>query len=226
MNLLALEISSFLIAILAGILIGIPTGPARFFVVDTYLNEGKSPALRLYAGFFLAIIIYAGLALVANNLISQNPRVEAISHLIASALLIFWGILIIATSGKENQGAMQLNFKSWTLKGFVAGISNPVIPFIYLTLIQFVKSGNAETSIGGNAIFILLFEVSSFLTTFAVAVTVFRKRSKILGNWKVVKILMGTLLIGIGIYNTYQQLDFSNGIRIKDSKNAMEKVVD
>ena len=223
-NLFALGISSFLIAILAGILIGIPTGPARFFVVDTYLNEGRSAALKVYGGFFSAVVLYAGVALLTNDLISRNEQMESIAHLVASALLIFWGILIIAKSGNKNQTSIQLNFKSWFVKGFVAGISNPIIPFIYLTLIQLVRTKTAETSIEGNALFILIFEISSFLTTFAVAVILFRKRSKVLGNWKIVKIFMGALLIGIGTYNTYQQLDFSNGISIKDDKNKKEKI--
>ena len=60
-------VTSLLIAIVGGFLIGLPTGPARFFVVDTSLNEGRSAALRVYGGLFCAVLLYAGLALLADD---------------------------------------------------------------------------------------------------------------------------------------------------------------
>lgn len=215
--------SSLLISFLGGILIGIPTGPARFFVIDTSLNEGRNTALRLYAGLFCSIMIYAGLALLADDFISKYKKVESISYFIASILLIFWGGLIILKSRKENKSSIDLNVGSWFLKGFLTGISNPIFPFIYLAFIQMLKLYTDHITFSGKLFFIFIFEFFSFLTTSAIALIMMKKRKNILEFWRTIKIIMGILLIGLGAYNVYQQLDFSNGIKIKQHESLLEE---
>lgn len=222
----SLELSALLISIIAGILIGIPTGPARFFVVDTCLNDGKKAALKVYGGLFTAILFYACLAIFASDLISRNQTIESIFYLLASILLVVWGVVISLKSNQNSNTSIQLNLGSWFKKGFVVGISNPVTPFIYLTFIQLVKVYSSKPSLFNNILFILVFEFFSFLTISLIALLLLHKRDIVLNNWKRVKLIMGIFLICLGTYHTFQQLDFSNGIEIKSSQNLLEKQVD
>lgn len=216
-------LAPLLIAMIGGVLIGIPTGPARFFVVDTSLNEERTAALRVYAGLFCAILIYAALALVADDFISRNKRIEAISYFIASLLLIFWGGFIIFKSGDDKKSSIKFSVGSWFLKGFITGMSNPVIPFIYLAFIQLLKVYSENVSLFQKVLFLLLFELFSFLTTSVVALVLRSKRKKILGSWRTIKILIGILLICLGAFNSIQQLDFSNGVKLQHSESYLEE---
>lgn len=218
----SLGIASLLLAFIGGSLIGLPTGPARFFIVDTSLNEGRKAALQVYGGLFSAVLVYAGLALLGDDFISRNRQIETISYFIASLLLIFWGCFIIK-GRKDSKSSIKINVGSWFTKGLLTGLSNPVIPFIYLTFLQVLKLYTGNLPFSGKVLYILLFEFFSFLTTALVALILMKKRKKIQGGWKSVKILMGTLLIGLGAYNSYQQLDFSNGIKIKQNENLLEE---
>ena len=215
--------TTLLITALGGIPIGIPTGPARFFVLDTSFKKGRSAALQVYAGLFCAILIYGGLALLADDFISKHKKIESVSYLVASLLLIFWGGFIIFKSNKENKKPQKLKFGSGFLKGGVTGFSNLVIPFIYLAFIQALKIYTDDLSLLQKGMFILLFESFSFLTTSGLAVTLMKNKKKVGGNWTVVKILMGCILIGYGVYSSYRQLDFSDGIEIKQSESFLEK---
>lgn len=212
-----------LITFIGGVVIGFPTGPARFFVVDTCLNEGRTAALRVYFGLFCAILIYAGLALLADDFISRHKKIESYSYFAASLLITFWGGFIVLKSRKENKSSMKFNFGSWFLKGFSAGISNPVIPFIYLAFIRLLSLYSQDISLLEKSLFIIIFESFSFSTTSIIALILMRKRKGVLSVWSTVKIIMGIILICLGAYNAYQQLDFSNGIRIKPPESLLEE---
>lgn len=216
-------ITTMLITILGGVVIGFPTGPARFFVVDTCLNEGRTAALRVYSGLFCAILIYAGLALLADDLISRHKKIESYSYFIASLLIMFWGGFIVFKSRKENQSSIKFNFGSWFVKGFSAGLSNPIIPFIYLAFIRLLNFYSQNVSLLEKSLFVLVFESFSFFTTFVVALILMKRRKKVLSVWRVVKIFMGVILICLGAYNAYQQLDLSDGIRIKQPESLLEE---
>lgn len=218
----SLELSTFIIAIAAGILIGIPAGPARFFVVDTSLEKGKPAALKVYGGFFVAALLYAGVALLADDFISRHKRVEKIAYFLASLLLIFWGIFIIVRSKKEKTKSVQSVGSSFFLKGFTVGISNPVTPFIYLALIQVLKIYSNYVAFGAKVVFLGVYEITGFFTTWIVALIVIGKKSSLKGNWRSVKIIMGVLLTGIGAFNSYEQIDLHNGIRLKEHKSFIE----
>lgn len=218
--------SALLIAVVAGMVIGMPTGPARFFVVDTCLNDGKKSALMVYAGLFTALLVYASLAFIATDFISGHQKIESISYLVASALLIVWGIIIMIKSNQNKKASINLNIDSWYQKGFVVGISNPVIPFIYLTLIQLIKIYSKQPSLVSNIVYILIFEIISFLTISGITLFLLNKKDQVMDYWKKVKLAMGVLLIAGGSYSTIKQLDFSNGIKIKNNKSFLEEQVD
>lgn len=218
--------SALLIAVVAGIAIGIPTGPGRFFVVDTCLNDGRKSALKVYSGLFTALLIYASLAFIANDFISGHQKIESIAYLVASALLIVWGIIIMIKSNQSKKASLNLNIESWYKKGFIVGISNPVIPFLYLTLIQLIKIYSEKPSLASNLIFLLVFEIISFLTISAITLFLLNKKDQVMDYWKKIKLTMGILLIAGGSYSTIKLLDFSNGIKIKNNKSFLEEQVD
>ncbi len=221
----SLEFSALLISVFAGIITGIPTGPARFFVLDTCLNDGKRAAAKVYGGLFTAVMLYACLALSANNYISGNERIESVFYLAASLLLILWGIIIILKSNKKNKASIRLNFGSWFKKGFIVGISNPVTPFIYLTFVQLIRIYAKSVTTVTNVLFILIFELFSFLTISIIVLIVLHRKEIILNHWYKVKIVMGIFLISLGSYNTWQQVDFRNGIELNKNDTFIEEQV-
>lgn len=210
-----MDLSAIVIAVGAGIAIGIPTGPARFFVVDTRLNEGKAAALKTYGGFFSAVLIYAALALLADNFLSRYAQTEAIAYVIASILLIFWGIVIVLKSNNTQKSALNFSFKSPFLKGFAAGLSSPVSPFIYLALLQVLDSYTDNFSLFEKAISVAIFEACSFLTTWTVGGLLVHKKKEVQKNWRMVKIIMGIFLIVLGTYNLVQHVDFKQVIHLE-----------
>lgn len=217
--------SALVIAVVAGLISGVPSGPARFFVVDTCLNDGRKSALKVYGGLFTALLFYASLAFIANDFISGHEKIESISYLVASVLLVVWGIIILLAGNTSKKASISLNIKSWYKKGFVIGISNPVIPFIYLTLLQLIKIYSKKPSLVSNMIFILVFEIISFLTISVITLFLLDKKDKVMDYWKKVKLTMGTFLVIAGSYHTIQQLDFSNGVKIKNNENFLEEQV-
>lgn len=212
-----------LISVLAGIMLGIPTGPARFFVVDTCIKEGKRAALQVYGGLMTTKFFYAFVALLIINLLTLSKEVEALVYLIGSFVLIIWGGIIIAKSRKDSGDAIELSVDSLYKKGFLVGISNPAIPFIYLGFLQVIKAYTKETSTMKYVIDILTFEFASFLTLALVSWLLLQEKSKLLQHWGKVKFAMGLLIVSIGTYQVFQHLEFNNGIQLKDSESMLEK---
>lgn len=212
-----------MISVLAGIFIGLPTGPARFFVVDSYLNSGRKAAFKVYLGLFAAIVIYAGLALLTAGFLSRHPQVEGISFVLGSVLLICWGVFIVIKSRKSSAKSMQIGGVAGFRTGFFTGISSPVTPFIYLTLIQLLKINTGSEGIAGVLIYLLIFEVSGFLTTFAISYFVHRNKKEVKSGWKKAKLFMGIFLIAIGTYNLFQLIELQNGFKITQKDNLIEE---
>ena len=200
----------------AGILIGIPTGPARFFVVDTRLNEGKTAAFKTYSGFLLAVLIYAALALLADGFLSRHKKVETVAYIVASLLLVLWGMFIILKSNKVQDSTLNFNFDSPFSKGFAAGISSPVTPFIYLAFLQILNSYTTGLSFFEKAVSIGIFEFCGFLTTWTVGSLLINKKGTVKKNWNVVKLVMGIFLICLGVYNFSREISFENGIQLEE----------
>lgn len=207
----------------AGIFIGLPTGPARFFVVDSYLNNGRKEALKVYLGLFAAILIYAGLALLAAGFLSRHQQVENISYVVGSILLISWGIFIVVKGRKNSGSSIEVGAGSGFRKGFLTGLSSPVTPFIYLTLIQLLKLNTGSDSVLGILIYLLVFEICSFVTTFAISYWAHSNEKEMKSNWNKAKLIMGFFLIAIGSFNLYQLVEFENGFKIKNEENLLEQ---
>ena len=220
-----MEISALVISVLAGVFIGLPTGPARFFVVDSYLNSGRKAALKVYLGLFAAILIYAVLALLAAGFLARHPQVESVSFILGSILLISWGIFIVIKSRKSSSKSMQIGGASGFKTGFLTGISSPVTPFIYLTLIQLLKINSGSETVFGILIYLLIFEVCGFLTTFGISYFAHRNKKEVKSGWKRAKLIMGVFLIAIGTYNLFQLLEFQNGLKIRQKENLLEQQI-
>ena len=221
-----MEVTALVISVVAGIFIGVPTGPARFFVVDSYLNNGRNDALKVYLGLFAAIVIYAGLALLAAGFLSRHQQVENISYIVGSLLLICWGIFIIVKGRKKSGSSMEIGAGSGLAKGFFTGLSSPVTPFIYLTLIQLLKLNTGSETVYGILIYLLFFEISSFLTTFAISYWAHSNQKEMKSNWKTAKLIMGIFLIAIGSFNLYQLIEFQDGFKIINEENLLEQQMD
>ena len=219
----SLELSAILISIIAGILLGIPSGPARFFVIDTCIKESKKAALKVYGGLLVSKLLYAGLALLANDFISSHKKVEAIVYLVAAFLLMVWGVVIVVQSRKKVDTSIEINTSSQFKKGFIVGISNPIIPFIYLTYFQFLKIYADEMYLLKYIWNIFIFEVASFVVLALIAMMLLSVGKKVLNHWNKITLVMGIFLFCAGAQQVYQHVEYKNGFKIINEKNVLEK---
>lgn len=218
------ELSALLISVLAGLFLGIPSGPALFFVLDTMLQAGKAAALKVYGGLMGSKLVWIVLALLANNFISANRQVEAGFYLLASFLLMCWGGLILFKSTKKQETTSQGVLGSFYRTGFVVGISNPVIPFIYLTFIQFIKIYANKANTFKYMLNIGIMEAVSFLVLAAAGLMLLSGGQLVQRHWQKLVGVMGVLLICAGGYQVYQLVDYgADGFSINQQENVLEE---
>lgn len=220
------EMSALLISIIAGLFLGVPSGPALFFVLDTSLNEGKTPALKVYGGFMAAKMVYVALALLANDFISSHKKVESVFYLIASCLLVLWGVIIILKGNKrkEKSSQAQTAVSHFYRRGLIVGLSNPVIPFIYLTFIQFIKIYAKDVTIFKYLLNIGIMEAVSFLVLAGTAWILLKGGKLIENHWNQMVRGMGVFLLCAGSYQVYQMVDFKEGrLSLKQEENVLEQ---
>lgn len=218
------ELSALLISIIAGLFLGIPSGPALFFVLDTMLQAGKAAALRLYGGLMGAKLVWIVLALLANNFISAHKQVEAGFYLLASLLLMCWGVLILFKSTKKQKTTSPGVMDSFYRTGFIVGISNPVIPFIYLTFIQFIKVYASNANTFKYLLNIGIMEAVSFLMLSAAGLMLLGGGQLVQRHWQKLVSVMGVLLICAGGYQLYELIDYgADGFSINQQENVLEE---
>jgi threonine/homoserine/homoserine lactone efflux protein len=219
------ELSALLISILAGLFLGVPSGPALFFVLDTCLKVSKSAALKVYAGLMGSKLLYIALALLANDFISTHQKLESVFYLIASCLLMLWGIVMIIKSNQTKDKRREFSHGSYYRNGFIVGLSNPVIPFVYLTFLQFIKIYARDVNILKYLLNIAIMEAVSFMVL-AVMATILLSGGRIIQtHWNKMVGLMGIFLFCAGSYQVYHLVDFTEGegISIKSNENVLEK---
>lgn len=220
----SLELSALLISIIAGLFLGVPSGPALFFVLDTSLKDGKAAGLKVYGGFMAAKVLYVVLALLANDFISANQKLESAFFLTASFLLMLWGILIIFKSNKRNEKDSQLSVDRFYRRGLIVGLSNPVIPFIYLTFIQFIKIYANNVTTFKYIVNIAILESVSFLVLAGTAWILLSGGRLVQNHWNKVVKLMGIFLFCAGSYQVYQLIDYKKGeVSIRSNQNVLEQ---
>ncbi|WP_224995983.1 LysE family transporter [Cesiribacter sp. SM1] len=219
------ELSALLISIIAGLFLGVPSGPALFFVLDTCLKESKTAALKVYGGLMGSKLLYIALALLANDFISTHQKLESVFYLIASFLLMLWGIVIIIKSSQNNDKKREFNHGSFYRNGFIVGLSNPVIPFVYLTFLQFIKIYARDVNTFKYILNIAIMEAVSFLVLAGMASVLISGGRIIQNHWNKLVRLMGIFLFCAGSYQVYQLIDFKTGggIGIKSNENVLEK---
>lgn len=218
------ELSALLISVIAGLFLGVPSGPALFFVLDTSLKEGKSAALKVYGGFMGAKVLYVILALMANDFISANQKLESLFFLTASFLLILWGFVIIFKNNKRSEKGSSLNVNRFYRRGLIVGLSNPVIPFIYLTFIQFIKNYTNNPTAFTYIQNIAILEAVSFLVLAGSAGILLSGGLLVQNHWNKIVKLMGIFLLCAGSYQVYQLIDYKKGeVSIRSNQNVLEQ---
>lgn len=221
-----MDLYSILLFVITGIFLGLPTGPSRFFVVGAYIKKGRTAAVQIYLGILGALVIYAGLAMLASGFLSRNPKVETISYFLGSILLILWGSFILIKGKKEGGSSIELGGSSLKVKGFLTALSSPVTPFVYLTMIQVLKLISGDTSAWNIVFHLLIAEACSGITIFFIAYLGNTRQEKLNSKWKSAKIVMGIFLILLGGFNLYQLVEVQeNGIKIEKKENLLEKQI-
>lgn len=227
----SIELSALLISIIAGLFLGIPSGPALFFVLDTTLEEGKLAALKVYGGFMAAKLLYLAVALLANDFISTHQKLESVLFLIASVLLMVWGVVIIVKSKKRKDAIESKSKKkheeasgSFYKTGFLIGVSNPVIPFIYLTVLQFIKIYANNPNTLKYLLNIAVMEAVTFLVLAGIAGILLKGGAFIQKHWNKVVMVVGVVLVCAGGYQAYHLVNVERGeIKVNNDENMLEE---
>lgn len=220
------EMSALLISIIAGLFLGVPSGPALFFVLDTSLKDGKAAALKVYGGFMAAKVLYLVLALLANDFISANQKLESVFILAASFLLMLWGVVIMLKSNinKKSEKESKLKVHRFYRRGLIVGLSNPVIPFIYLTLMQFIKIYANNVTTFKYILNITIMEAVSFLVLASTAGILLSGGRLVQNHWNKMVKVMGIFLFCAGSYQVYQLIDYNKGeMSISSDQNVLEQ---
>lgn len=218
------EMSAVLISVIAGLFLGVPSGPALFFILDTSLQDGKAAALRVYGGFMAAKLVYVILALLANDFISSHKKIESFFYLAASFLLMLWGAFILIKNTKRKTSHQQNATGLFYRRGLVVGLSNPVIPFIYLTFIQFIKIYAKDVTTFKFVLNIAIMEAVSFLVLAGASWLLLSGGKAVQNHWNKIVKLMGVFLLCAGSYQVYQLVDFKEGeFSIKSEENVLEQ---
>ncbi len=220
------ELSALLISIIAGLFLGVPSGPALFYVLDTCLDRGKVAGLKMYGGLMASKVLYIGLALLANDFISSHQKLESVFYLTASFLLMVWGVVIMFKKSKkeEKEAGKQVEVASLYKTGFLVGLSNPIIPFIYLTFIQFIKIYARNVNTFKYILNITIMELVSFLVLAGTATVLLSGGQMVRTHWNKMVKVMGIFLFCAGSYQVYQLVDFNKGgFRIKQEENVLEQ---
>ena len=222
-----MNLYSLLIFIVAGIFLGLPTGPSRFFVVGASLKKGRKAAFNVYLGILGALLIYAALAMLASGFLSSNPKVENISYLVGSILMVIWGGYILFKGKTDGGASIDVGGGSLSRKGFITALSSPVTPFIYLTMIQVLKMITDNISPWMIVLHLIIAEICSGLSIFTIAYLAGKREEKLNSNWKTAKIIMGFFLICLGLLNLYQLLEVEeNEIKIDKKDNLLEEQIE
>lgn len=218
------EISALLISVIAGLFLGVPSGPALFFILDTSLQDGKAAALRVYGGFMAAKLVYVILALLGNDFISSHKSIESLFLLIASFLLMLWGAFILIKSTKRKETNRKTATGLFYRRGLIVGLSNPVIPFIYLTFIQFIKIYATNVTTFKFVLNIAVMEAVSFLVLAGSAWLLLSGGRMVQNHWNKIVKLMGAFLLIAGSYQVYQLVDYKEGaFSIKSEDNVLQQ---
>lgn len=218
------EMSALLISIIAGLFLGVPSGPALFFILDTSLQDGKAAALKVYGGFMAAKMVYVILALLGNDFISSHKSIESLFYLIASFLLMLWGAFILIKSTKRKETKQKSASGLFYRRGLIVGLSNPVIPFIYLTFIQFIKIYATNVTTFKFILNIAVMEAVSFLVLAGSAWLLLSGGRMVKNHWNKIVKLMGAFLLCAGSYQVYQLVDYKKGeFSINSEENVLEQ---
>ncbi len=188
------------------------------------MQVSRVGGLKVYCGFMLAKLIYIGFALLANSYITSNENVEAAFYLVASSMLVIWGVIILFKGFKKKENVKTPESGQLLKRGLYVGLSNPVIPFIYLTFIQFIRLHSTEADTFVYIVHILIMEVVTLIVLSSIIALLLKGGSFVEDHWNKVVKAMGFVLICAGSYQVYQMIDLKDGeVEINNDKNVLEE---
>lgn len=218
------ELSALLISLFTGLLLGIPVGPTMFLIVDASMQVGKKAGFKVYCGFMAAKLLYMSVALLANSFITSNKSLESAFYLVASSMLVVWGVIIFFKSVKKKEAIKPSESGLLFKRGLMVGLSNPVIPFIYLTFIQFIKLHSTEATTITYLVHIFIMEAVTLLVLASIIALLLKGGAFIENHWNKVVKAMGVVLICAGAYQVYEMINLNDGeIEISNDKNVLEE---
>jgi putative LysE/RhtB family amino acid efflux pump len=201
-----LVVTFFLIGFAAGVITGIPIGPANVAVIDAAYRHTLRRAIAVGAGGAVADTLYAGLGVLGvAPVLRANAWVPPILYAISGVILFGYGLLTVRSRpvtpvNRESARIPRRSKEVWA--GFSVGLALIVLnPAALITWVVIVGSNLPEhptTSLGLALVLGVL--LGSFLWFLGVAVLTHRGKH-VLGDKAVwIPRVVGMLLIVYGVY--------------------------
>ena len=199
-------VTFFLIGFAAGVLTGVPIGPANVAVIDAAYRHTLRRAIATGMGGAVADCLYASLGVLGvTPVLKANPSIPPILYGISGVILVGFGLMNarsrpVAPATSDAPKTTNPSKEMWT--GFTVGLAlivvNPAAAITWVVIVGSLLPGHATTADGlALALGVLIGSMAWFG-----AVAILTHRGKHLLGERAVWIprLIGIALMGYGLF--------------------------
>jgi len=199
-------VTFFLIGFAAGVITGVPIGPANVAVIDAAYRHTLRRAIAVGMGAALADCLYASLGVLGvTPVLKANPSVPPILYGISGVVLVGYGLLTarsrpVTPASSDAPRSPKPAKEMWS--GFTIGLAlillNPAAMITWVVIIGSILPGESTTTEGGALAVGVL--IGSLLWFSGVAILTHRGKH-LLGEKAVwIPRVIGICLTGYGLY--------------------------
>jgi threonine/homoserine/homoserine lactone efflux protein len=190
-----------------GLGLSILLGPVFFTLIQTSMNRGLIPAIFLSIGISLSDLFCIAIVLIGLNSIDLNDTIKLYIGFFGGIVLILFGLSMVFKN-KENRIESINNFTSkdrlkFILKGFFLNALNPSVILFWIATVTLVT-----IELKYDMIEVVVLFLTTIVTIFTSDILKSFLAKKIAGFLtkkviKVVSLLIGLCLIGLGLTKIY-----------------------
>ncbi len=131
---------NFFISFIFSFIGSIPPGTLNLTIIQLGLENRLAAALRFAFAAALVEYPYAWVAVKFEKLITSSPVITANLHLIASIVMIVFGIISLWQSSKKPSDVQTESQNSGFRKGLLLGLLNPLAIPYWIAITAYLKS--------------------------------------------------------------------------------------
>ena len=194
----------FSVALVVSFLGSIPPGSINISVMQYAMQEKKAAALSLALAAALVEIVYAGIAVKFQMLLTENISFSNTFRMISASVLIILGIYNLLKKGVSKPTPAKSEKRNAFKKGTLIALANPLaIPFWLAVTTYLVNVNWIRITDSNFLVYILGISTGTFLLL-VVVTWLGAKFSAVQDNRFVVLHIPGLMFIGMGIYTFFQ----------------------